>query len=64
VRKIGQIPPQQIEIAVELSDRLGIIAGYYKKALISREQGYGIAAIDFGILKWSTSAVCFGPPSA
>lgn len=47
VRKIGQLPPQEIEIPAELMDRLGSTAGHYKKALISREQNYGIAAMAY-----------------
>ena len=33
VRKIGQVPPQEIGIPAELDDRLGSAAGHYKKAL-------------------------------
>ena len=47
VRKIGQVPPQEINISAELSDRLGTTAGRYKKALICREQNYGIAAMAY-----------------
>jgi hypothetical protein len=47
VRKIGQVPPQQIEIPAELGDRLGSTAGHYKKALICREQNYGIGAMAY-----------------
>jgi len=31
VRKIGQVPPQEISISAELNDRLGSTAGHYKK---------------------------------
>ena len=47
VRKIGQTPAQDISIPAELSDRLGSTADYYKKALICRSQGYGIAAMAY-----------------
>jgi hypothetical protein len=47
VRKIGQIPPQEIKISPELNDRLGTTASHYKKALICREQNYGIAAMAY-----------------
>lgn len=47
VRKIGQIPPQEISIPAELSDRLGTTADHYKKALVSRESGYGIGAMAY-----------------
>ena len=47
IRKIGQVPPQEITIPSELSDRLGTTAVHYKKALICREQNYGIAAMAY-----------------
>jgi len=47
VRKIGQVPPQEIKISAELNDRLGSSSGHYKKALISRAQSYGIAAMAY-----------------
>ena len=47
VRKIGQLPPQEIEIPAELSSRLGSMAGHYKKALICRSQNYGIGAMAY-----------------
>ena len=47
VRKVGQIPPQEISIPAELSDRLGTTDGHYKKALVSREAGYGIGAMAY-----------------
>lgn len=47
VRKIGQIPPQVIEIPTELGIRLGSTASHYKKALICREQNYGIGAMAY-----------------
>lgn len=47
VRKIGQVPPQEVDIPAELDKRLGATAGYYKKALICRGQNYGIAAMAY-----------------
>jgi len=47
VRKIGQIPPQEIELPAEMNDRLGSTAGHYKKALICRGQNYGIGAMAY-----------------
>jgi hypothetical protein len=47
VHKIGQVPPQSIQIPTELSKRLGSSAGHYKKALVSRSQGYGIGAMAY-----------------
>jgi hypothetical protein len=47
VQKIGQRPPQAIEIPSDLADRLGTTAEYYKKALICRSQNFGIAAVAY-----------------
>jgi hypothetical protein len=47
VRKIGQVPAQEIEIPAALNERLGDTAGHYKKALISRNNGYGIGALAY-----------------
>jgi hypothetical protein len=47
VRKIGQVPEQAIDVPSELNDRLGSAAGHYKKALICREQNYGIGAMAY-----------------
>lgn len=47
VRKVGQTPPQDISISAELEDRLGLSAGHYKKALVSRNSGYGIGAMAY-----------------
>ena len=47
VRKIGQVPPQEIKIPTELNERLGAAAGHYKKALLCRAQNYGIAAMAY-----------------
>lgn len=47
VRKIGQIPAADTQIASGLAERLGNSAGHYKKALICREQNYGIAAMAY-----------------
>jgi hypothetical protein len=47
VRKVGQVPPQEIAIPAELTDRLGFTAGHYRKALLCREQNYGIAAMAY-----------------
>jgi hypothetical protein len=47
VRKVGQIPPQEIQIAPELSERLGDQAAHYRKALTSRGQNFGIGAMGY-----------------
>ena len=47
VRKIGQMPQSLPSIPNELSKRLGDTANYYKKALASREQNYGIGAMAY-----------------
>lgn len=47
VRKIGQVPPQEIDISKALEARLADTAGHYKKALICRGQNYGIAAMAY-----------------
>ena len=47
VRKIGQNPPQDISISADLDEQLGVTAQHYKKALITREQNYGIAAMAY-----------------
>ncbi len=47
VRKIGQVPPQEISISAELNSRLGSTTAHYKKALICRGQNYGIAAMAY-----------------
>jgi len=47
VRKIGQIPPQDVQIPSELEERLGQTAAHYKKALVCRAQNYGIGAMAY-----------------
>ena len=47
VRKIGQIPPQSIDIPADLQERLGATAEHYKKALVCRNTNYGIAAVAY-----------------
>ena len=47
VRKIGQVPPDDIDVPPELVGRLGSTASHYKKALISRNAGYGIGAMAY-----------------
>ena len=47
VQKIGQVPPQSVEIAADLSERLGNTATYYKNALVCRSQNYGISAVAY-----------------
>jgi len=47
VRKIGQAPPQDIQVPPELVDRLGSTAAHYKKALICRNINYGIGAMAY-----------------
>lgn len=47
VRKVGQMPPLDITIPPDLSDRLGTTADHYRKALICRGSSYGIAAMAY-----------------
>jgi hypothetical protein len=47
VQKIGQLPPQSIEIPADLGDRLGATAQYYKNALLCRAHNLGIAAVAY-----------------
>lgn len=47
VQKIGQLPPQSIEIPADLSERLGVTAEYYRKALTCRGHNFGIAAVAY-----------------
>jgi hypothetical protein len=47
VQKIGQIPPQTIDIPTSLEERLGHAATYYKHALVCRSQNFGIAAVAY-----------------
>jgi hypothetical protein len=47
VRKVGQVPETDISIPAELSDRLGSDTGYYKRALICRQNNYGIGAVAY-----------------
>lgn len=47
VQKIGQVPPQSVEIPADLSERLGAVAEYYKKALTCRGHNFGIAAVAY-----------------
>lgn len=47
VRKIGQVPPEDIQVPAELVDRLGGSASHYKKAMICRNANYGIGALAY-----------------
>jgi hypothetical protein len=48
VVKIGQYPPQSIEIPKALRKSLGESAGgFYRKALLNRNQGFGLGAISY-----------------
>lgn len=47
VRKIGQVPPEDIQVPVELVGRLGSTASHYKKALTCRNSNYGIGAMAY-----------------
>jgi hypothetical protein len=47
LQKIGQHPASSIAISRSLGAHLGESATMYKKALISRNQGYGIAAVAY-----------------
>jgi len=47
IQKIGQHPAPSITITRGLANHLGDSATLYRKALISRNQGYGIAAVAY-----------------
>lgn len=47
LQKIGQFPAPSITIARALASHLGDSAPLYRKALTSRNQGYGIAAVAY-----------------
>ncbi len=47
VKKIGQLPPQSIEIPTDLTRRLGPTAGFYKNALVCRSHSFGIGAVAY-----------------
>lgn len=47
VRKIGQLPPQEIGVPPELVGRLGSTSSHYKKALVCRNSGFGIGAMAY-----------------
>ena len=47
VQKVGQTPPQSIDIGAELRNRLGSTAEYYKQALVCKSQNYGIGALAY-----------------
>lgn len=47
VQKIGQFPPQSIEIAGDLEKRLGDSAELYKNALICRNFNFGVGALAY-----------------
>jgi len=47
VRKIGQVPPEDIQVPPELVGRLGSTGSHYKKALICRNASYGIGAMAY-----------------
>ena len=48
VQKIGQFPPLSIDIPKALEKNLGKThAALYKKALINRNEGYGLAAVSY-----------------
>lgn len=47
VQKIGQFPALSIDIPKALEKNLGDQAALYKKALISRNEGYGLGAVTY-----------------
>ena len=47
VQKIGQFPPQSINISNDLTQRLGNDAELYKNALICRNHNFGIGALAY-----------------
>jgi hypothetical protein len=47
VHKIGQFPPQSIDIPPELEGRLGSDGALYKNALICRNHNFGVGALAY-----------------
>jgi hypothetical protein len=47
VEKIGQFPEPSIQTSRKLQEQLGEDIDFYRKALICRNQGYGIAALAY-----------------
>ncbi len=47
IRKVGQLPPWDIQPDKELQSILGDYIGYYKNGLICESQGYGIGAYAY-----------------
>jgi hypothetical protein len=47
VRKIGQVPPDDIQVPTELVGRLGDTTSHYRKALTCRNANYGIGAMAY-----------------
>jgi hypothetical protein len=47
IQKIGQFPPQTIDIARDLEERLGDSARFYKNALTCRNVNFGIGALAY-----------------
>jgi hypothetical protein len=47
VMKIGQFPSQSINVPASIEQRLGGSAIFYRRALTSRNQGFGLAAVAY-----------------
>lgn len=45
--KVGQFPMQAVRVPNSIEKRLGASADFYRKALTSRNEGYGIAAVAY-----------------
>jgi hypothetical protein len=45
--KVGQFPMQSVRVPSSIEKRLGPSADFYRKALTSRNEGYGIAAVAY-----------------
>src|SRR5216684_9365880 len=45
--KFGQLPAQSARVPHSIENRLGHSAGFYKKALTCRNEGYGLAAVAY-----------------
>ena len=45
--KVGQFPMQAVRVPSSIEKRLGASADFYRKALTSRNEGYGIAAVAY-----------------
>jgi hypothetical protein len=45
--KVGQFPAQSARVPNSIEKRLGVSADFYRKALTSRNEGFGLAAVAY-----------------